>query len=75
MKIRITTGAIPGFAEGAIVDATPNGWYTETRPRWFVSGKGIYAYEAEELQECGHPVSSIASTDEGTYYCSECANQ
>lgn len=86
VKIRITTapqGVNPayGLTVGSIHVARPN-WSADKEPAYFVDVKhgnnafpvGIMSHEAEELQVCGHPVGSIASTDEGTHYCSECAN-
>lgn len=62
-----------GLTVGSIHDANANERrYHEGAPMWFVNGTGIYAHEAEELQVCGHPVSAIVSSDEGTHYCREC---
>lgn len=76
IKILVAPPVAPayGLTVGSIHDATANERrYHAGAPVWFVAGVGIYAHEAEELQECGHPVSAIVSDDEGTHYCRECA--
>jgi len=77
------TNEFPMLSAGNILEAVRNPAYTARNgqdvPRWLakiaspLSPMGIYSHEAEELQECGHPVGSIVAADEGTHYCSECA--
>lgn len=52
MKIKLLIG-IPGYAPGAILEATPAPHYAANNPKWFIGETitGVYAYEAEEIQE------------------------
>jgi len=66
---------IPGHKAGQIVEVVSNWQRLPAAPRWLTADDypiGVFSQEAEELQDCGHSVSSIVSTDEGTHYCWEC---
>ncbi len=75
MKIRLLV-PIPFHEAGEVVEAVPNWQRLTDSPRWLTADDhvvGVFAHEAEELQPCGHSVSSIVGSDEGTSYCAECA--
>lgn len=52
MKIKLLIG-IPGYAPGAVLEATPAPHYAVNNPKWFIGENitGVYAYEAEEITE------------------------